>query len=187
MQRASLIENNPLYLCGCLQFIKCFHRHYLFFHLIMFLILGNLLVQTYLHDFRYWVKCLRGGGEKSCENWSFSHGQVLSILERQHPYDWLIFLIPSGCFVISFRLTFKKRKKKLENIFSIFYLAGFPDISSIFYLLASEVKVGHWVVDFFNHFFFLIYTYLPFEKFIYPSLKIHPKTNKHTPAWKYIK
>ena len=59
------------------------------------------------------------------------------------------FPILSGCFVISLNLTFKKGKKKkthLKHIFNIFYLAGFPDISSIFYLLALEVKPGYCTV-----------------------------------------
>lgn len=61
-------------------------------------------------------------------------------------------------------------------MFNIIHLASFPDISNIFYLLASEVKVAcfavlfHSIISLFNLF------HLPFEKFIYPSFQISTHT-----------
>ena len=155
-----------------MQFTKCFQGRCLLFHLIMF--------QSYLRNSKCWVKCL---GRKKM--WKLAIHPWLDALnlETQYSYNWLIFFpILSGCFVISLSLTIKKEKKNhLKHIFNIFYLAGFPDISSVFYLLALEVNPGYCIVLFHSVplFFFFVYSYLPFEKFICLSFKIHTNINEH--------
>lgn len=103
-------------------------------------VLWDLLLQLYLHKSKCWVKCLQR--EKM---WKIGHSAMAGCSASwDTTFIRLIEFFPilSGCFVISLNLNFKKRKKKLKNMFNIFHLSGFPGISSIYYLLASGVKPG---------------------------------------------
>lgn len=88
------------------------------------------------------------------------------------------FPILSGCFVISLNLNFKKRKNL--KIYSIFFICQASQIFQVYFIYWRQELNQAAVQCCFIQSLLFIYSYLPFEKFIYPSFKIHTNINKHT-------